>query len=64
MFYFIAVLFLFSIGGYLMMLTPEKVEKMNEKIQDPSKKKSIDTMRKQGKFMIIGGVLFAVLWFV
>lgn len=64
MFYFIAVLFLFIIGGYLMMLTPEKVEKMNENIQEPSKKKNIDTMHKQGKFMIFGGVIFAVLWFV
>ncbi len=64
MFYGIAVGFLLVMGFNLMRMTPEKLDKINEKIEDPSKKKSLDKMHRLGKLMIGGGVLFFGLMFV
>ncbi len=64
MFYIIAVGALLFMGFNLIRLTPEKLDKMNEKIEDPSKKKSLDKMHKLGKLFIGGGVLFLGLMFL
>ncbi|ENY3838633.1 hypothetical protein ACFXIQ_004148 [Vibrio vulnificus] len=64
MVYLIAVVCVFVIGVMSLRMTPEKLEKSNEKIKDPSKKKSLKQIHNLGKLMIGGAIIFGVLAFV
>ncbi len=63
-FYLIAVIALLGMGIYHIRMTPAQLEKINDKIQDPGKKKELAKMHQLGKMMVGAGAVFAVLMFI
>ncbi len=61
LFQYIAALFLIILGVLSLRVTQEKVDRMNEKITDPNKKKSVEKIQNLGKGMIGGGLAIIVV---